>query len=127
MIRQILDRHGTGRVLFRNTRAAVSGFPQRRLHRHPLPAPEQYSLAEVDLEARLYPERPYLDDSWLEFDPRVAWLEQTLKSLRPAKALVICAHADTAVALEHHLHLRAGIRSAAFYEGQDGRSQGHGC
>jgi ATP-dependent helicase HepA len=30
---------------------------------------------------------------------------------------VICAHADTAVALEHHLHMRAGIRSSAFYEG----------
>jgi ATP-dependent helicase HepA len=117
LIRQILDRHGTGRVLFRNTRAAVSGFPQRKLHRHPLAAPEQYRLADVDLQERLYPERPYLDDSWLDFDPRVAWLEQTLKALRPAKALVICAHADTAVALEHHLHMRAGIRSAAFYEG----------
>ena len=28
-IDQILDRHGTGRVLFRNTRAAVPGFPER--------------------------------------------------------------------------------------------------
>jgi ATP-dependent helicase HepA len=37
--------------------------------------------------------------------------------LRPAKVLVICARAQTAVTLEHHLHLRAGIRSAAFYEG----------
>jgi ATP-dependent helicase HepA len=117
LIEQILDRHGTGRVLFRNTRAAISGFPKRQLHRYPLPAPEEYTLAEVDLEARLYPELPYLDDSWLAFDPRVAWLEQFLKELRPGKALVICAHADTAVALEHHLHLRAGIRSSAFYEG----------
>lgn len=117
LIAQILDRHGTGRVLFRNTRAAVSGFPQRVLHRHPLPAPEEYLLAQVDLEERLYPERPYLDDSWLGFDPRVSWLEQTLKELRPAKVLIICSRADTALALEHHLHMRAGIRSAAFYEG----------
>jgi ATP-dependent helicase HepA len=116
-IDQILDRHGTGRVLFRNTRAAVSGFPTRLLHRYPLPAPEQYTLAQVELDERLHPELPYIDDSWLEFDPRVGWLEQTLKTLRPAKVLVICAHAGTAVALEHHLHLRAGIRSAAFYEG----------
>jgi ATP-dependent helicase HepA len=116
-IEQILDRHGTGRVLFRNTRAAVAGFPGRILHRYPLPAPEQYSLAEVELEERLHPELPYYDDSWLDFDPRVDWLVQTLKQLRPAKVLVICAHASTAVALEHHLHLRAGIRSAAFYEG----------
>jgi ATP-dependent helicase HepA len=116
IIEQILDRHGTGRVLFRNTRAAVAGFPQRVLHHYPLPAPEQYTHAQVDLKEKLYPELPYLDDSWLSFDPRVAWLEQTLKQLRPAKVLVICAHAATAVALEHHLHMRAGIRSSAFYE-----------
>ena len=117
LIEQILDRHGTGRVLFRNTRAAVEGFPQRRLHRHPLTAPGEYSRAEAELEAQLYPERTWCDDSWLGFDPRVAWLEEFLKKLRPDKALVICASAATAVALEHHLHLRAGIRSAAFYEG----------
>ena len=92
-------------------------FPGACLHRYPLPAPEQYTHAQVDLDERLHPELPYIDDSWLSFDPRVAWLEQTLKQLRPAKALVICAHADTAVALEHHLHMRAGIRSSAFYEG----------
>ncbi|MFT6288358.1 MAG: ATP-dependent helicase HepA [Alcanivorax sp.] len=117
LIEQILDRHGTGRVLFRNTRAAISGFPLRILHQYPLPAPEQYTLAEVDLEALLHPELPYVNDSWLDFDPRVSWLEKTLKELRPAKVLVICAYADTAVALEHHLQMRAGIRSAAFYEG----------
>jgi len=117
LIDQILDRHGTGRVLFRNTRAAVAGFSQRVLHHYPLPAPEQYLLAQVDLKEQLYPELPYVDDSWLSFDPRVAWLETILKQLRPAKVLVICAHAATAVALEHHLHLRSGIRSSAFYEG----------
>ena len=117
LVRQLLDRHGTGRVLFRNTRAAVAGFPDRILHRYPLATPEEYSLAGGELEDRLYPEQPYFDDSWLSFDPRVNWLERTLKELRPAKVLVICARADTAVALEHHLHMRAGIRSAAFYEG----------
>jgi ATP-dependent helicase HepA len=116
LIEQILDRHGTGRVLFRNTRAAVKGFPHRVLHRYPLAAPDEYSCARVELEEQLHPEQPYLDDSWLSFDPRVQWLEQTLKELRPAKALVICARAETAVALEHHLQMRAGIRSAAFYE-----------
>jgi ATP-dependent helicase HepA len=117
IIEQILDRHGTGRVLFRNTRAAVAGFPLRVLHHYPLPAPQQYTAAQIALKERLYPELLYADDSWLSFDPRVAWLEQTLKQLRPAKVLVICAHATTAVALEHHLHMRSGIRSSAFYEG----------
>lgn len=117
LVEQILDRFGTGRVLFRNTRAAISGFPRRVLHRYPLPYPESYALASLDLQERLYPETPYHDDSWLAFDPRVRWLVDTLKLLRPEKALIICANARTAVALEHHLHLRAGIRSAAFYEG----------
>lgn len=117
LIEQILDRHGTGRVMFRNTRAAISGFPARVMHRHPLPAPDAYSHANSDVVEALHPESPYHDDSWLSFDPRVAWLEQTLKRLRPEKVLVICARAATAVMLEHYLHLRAGIRSAAFYEG----------
>lgn len=117
LIEQILDRHGTGRVMFRNTRAAISGFPQRLMHRYPLPTPDAYSHANSDVAEALHPESPYHDDSWLSFDPRVTWLEQTLKRLRPEKVLVICARAATAVMLEHYLHLRAGIRSAAFYEG----------
>ncbi len=32
----LLDRHGTGRVRFRNTRATVSGFPERVVQMHPL-------------------------------------------------------------------------------------------
>ncbi|MEH6583558.1 MAG: RNA polymerase-associated protein RapA [Halioglobus sp.] len=117
VIASLLDRHGTGRVLFRNTRAAITGFPKRVVHAYPLPAPDQYIHAQVDLEQKLHPEEPYIDDSWLDFDPRVEWLEKTLKALRPAKVLVICAQAKTALALEHYLHMRAGIRSAAFYEG----------
>lgn len=112
-IRLLLDRHGTGRVLFRNTRAAVAGFPERHLHTYPLPLPELYAQTAENL----YPERSFDAAEWLKADPRVAWLEQLLKQLRPAKVLVICAHAATAVALEQHLHLRAGIRSAAFHEG----------
>jgi len=117
IISQLLDRHGTGRVLFRNTRNAVKGFPERFLHRHPLPTTADYPINLGDVGESLYPELAYTDESWTRRDPRVAWLESFLKQLRPEKALVICAHAETAVALEHYLHLRAGIRSAAFYEG----------
>jgi ATP-dependent helicase HepA len=117
IIEQVLDRHGTGRVLFRNTRAAVKGFPLRILHHYPLPLPDEYAVTRIDIRERLYPELACPDDTWLSFDPRVTWLEQTLKQLRPSKVLVICANATTAVALEHHLHMRAGIRSSAFYEG----------
>src|SRR5690606_29484432 len=33
-INYLLDRHGTGRVLLRNTRSSVAGFPERHLHQH---------------------------------------------------------------------------------------------
>jgi ATP-dependent helicase HepA len=42
LVAHLLDRHGTGRVLYRNTRAAVQGFPQRQLHAYPLTLPVEY-------------------------------------------------------------------------------------
>ncbi len=118
LIRSLLDRHGTGRVLFRNTRAAIQGFPERQLIPEPLPCPPLYASDEQRFgDTGLHPETSVLADDWLADDPRVEWLESLLKSLRPAKVLVICSRAQTALALEQYLQLRAGIRSAAFYEG----------
>lgn len=37
LIDNLMDRHGTGRILFRNTRAAIKGFPVRNLHMLPMP------------------------------------------------------------------------------------------
>ncbi|MCA1805605.1 MAG: RNA polymerase-associated protein RapA, partial [Xanthomonadaceae bacterium] len=42
LVEHLLDRHGTGRILFRNTRAATRGFPERQLHAWPLPLPSVY-------------------------------------------------------------------------------------
>ena len=115
VIDALLDRHGTGRVLFRNTRAAIQGFPERRPAPAPLPCPDIYK-GQVSGMQGLAPEQLVSEERWLADDPRVAWLEKKLASLRPAKAVVICARAETAMALEHYLQLRAGIRSAAFHE-----------
>ncbi|MEC7377908.1 MAG: RNA polymerase-associated protein RapA, partial [Pseudomonadota bacterium] len=115
VIDALLDRHGTGRVLFRNTRAAVQGFPERVPEPVPLPCPAMYESRAWGM-AGLAPEQQVPEEQWLAEDPRVAWLEKTLVSLRPAKVVVICARAETAMALEHYLQLRAGIRSAAFHE-----------
>jgi len=117
IISALLDRYGTGRVLFRNSRTSVKGFPARELHRYPLATSEHYPSKSLDSLSYLHPENAAADDSWVDQDPRVSWLEGFLKTLRPEKALIICANASTAVTLEHYLHLRAGIRSAAFYEG----------
>ena len=45
LIDNLMDRHGTGRILFRNTRAAIQGFPERHVHMLEMPMPEQYTRA----------------------------------------------------------------------------------
>jgi ATP-dependent helicase HepA len=118
VIRSLLDRHGTGRVLFRNTRSSMSGFPERKLHSYPLPAPKRYEVArdQASLFELLTPES-LLGDKWISDDPRVAWLTDWLKQHRSSKVLVICARASTALELEEYLRLRQGVQSAVFHEG----------
>jgi ATP-dependent helicase HepA len=118
-IKNLLDRHGTGRVLFRNTRAAIKGFPERQMQSYPLPCPAIYhSLGKLQSIDPLYPEQALQENGfWLEHDPRVSWLINTINSLFPKKVLIICAKAQTAISLEQHLKLKAGIRSTAFHEG----------
>jgi ATP-dependent helicase HepA len=111
-IQQMLDRFGPGRVLFRNTRHSIKGFPTRHRHQHALPAPVLYA----DSPNALHPETRHDEQEWIAKDPRVSWLQEQLRALRPRKVLVICAHKETAMALEHFLHLKAGIRCAAFHE-----------
>ncbi|QXH52708.1 RNA polymerase-associated protein RapA [Pseudomonas fakonensis] len=124
LIRELLDRHGTGRVLFRNTRAAIQGFPERQLHPYPLANPEQYVALPAGERAELYPEVAFQaqgetndDERWWRFDPRVDWLIDTLKMLKRTKVLVICAHAETAMDLEDALRVRSGIPATTFHEG----------
>ena len=111
-IQQMLDRYGTGRVLYRNSRRAVGGFPERHLHSYPMTPPPLYANGSLSLQ----PELAFEEAQWIEEDPRVTWLQDVLKDLRPEKVLVICAKKETALALEHHLHLKAGVRCAAFHE-----------
>ena len=117
IIQDLLDRHGTGRVLFRNTREAIGGFAGRTLTVHPLPALEgiETSYDDVGLNQFLCPEM-LLGPGWVEEDPRVKWLVEWLKTHRGEKALVICAQARTAQELEAHLRLRSGLRSSVFNE-----------
>ncbi|KTD55492.1 RNA polymerase-associated protein HepA [Legionella sainthelensi] len=118
VIRDLLDRHGTGRVLFRNTRAAIQGFPERQVLAYPLECPIIYSsLEEQKGQRKLYPEQLVEKEIWLENDPRVAWLTDKIKELYPKKVLIICAKANTAIALDQHLKLKMGIRCTSFHEG----------
>jgi ATP-dependent helicase HepA len=118
VIDALLDLHGTGRLLFRNTRDVVTGFPQRILHRHALIASDVYNDQALDGEplALLQSER-LLGDDWLSHDPRVSWLVEWLAEHRQEKVLVICAQAETAQDLEQCLRLQHGKRSSVFHEG----------
>ncbi|MXP53746.1 RNA polymerase-associated protein RapA [Pantoea sp. Seng] len=135
LVSMLMDRHGTSRVLFRNTRNGVKGFPKRELHQIRLPLPAQYQTAikvsgimgtrkSAEERARdmLYPEKIYQEfegdsGTWWNFDPRVEWLMGYLTSNRKEKVLVICAQAATALQLEQVLREREGIRAAVFHEG----------
>ena len=112
VIEQLLDRHGTGRVLFRNTRAAISGFPKRELHAARLESDDQ-APAEDPLDA-LWAAADNPD--WLDTDPRLDWLIALLRTVAPAKVLLITATAETVLDLRRALLERAGIQAAVFHE-----------
>ena len=98
IIKLLLDHHGTGRILFRNSRQTVKGFPERESYGYPLRGPETASLEN----------NPYFD-----------WLVSKLADLREEgeKALLICRQAETVIQLEKALKNSHGIASAVFHEG----------
>lgn len=77
-IHELLDRHGTGRILFRNTREAIQGFPGRDCQPAPLPAPADWSK-DGKLREQMWPEEAQIDGSWMQNDPRVPWLMEILR------------------------------------------------
>ena len=116
-IHELLDRHGTGRILFRNTREAIRGFPGRDCQPAPLPAPAQWSK-DGKLREQMWPEEAQLDGAWMEHDPRVMWLMEMLRTeLKHKKVLLIARSGPVVEALESVLRLHAGIRTAMFHEG----------
>ena len=135
LIDNLMDRHGTGRVLFRNTRAAIKGFPKRNVHLLPMEIPSQYTTSmrvsgmiggKMTPEARamkmLYPEEIFQEfegeeSSWWQFDSRVNWLLDKIQDKRSEKILVIASRASTALQLEQALREREGIRATVFHEG----------
>jgi len=133
LIENLMDRHGTGRVLFRNTRSAITGFPKRNVHLLSMAMPEQYARAmrvskmldrDLPVEAqamrKLYPEEIFQElegGEWWQFDSRVDWLIDKVKEKRSDKILVIASRATTALQLEQALREREGIRATVFHEG----------
>ena len=87
IVNELLDLHGTGRVMFRNTRSAVSGFPER-IH-------EPYSLKSGTI---------------------TDWLGDKLSELAPDKVLLICKSVKRVETLKEQLRTQFGIHAAVFHE-----------
>jgi ATP-dependent helicase HepA len=89
LIAELIDLFGTGRVLFRNTRDQLSGFPQRQPHLHPL-APGT---------------SPY------------RWLAALLRSLPDnEKVLLITGSPEAASAVQKKLLAEIQLETALFHE-----------
>lgn len=122
LIEELLDQHGPGRVIFRNTRSAMSGFPQRQAHLIPIQAKEQH---EVWLQ---YERQHFLadigsadfasiqEDLTLSSDPKIDWLLRCMKTLDPAKVLLICKSKEKVLELEDALRQRSNLVVGVFHE-----------
>ena len=120
LLRMLIDRHGTGRVMFRNRRAVVGGFPQRIPHLDVLPAESADEATRARLieefqgDLAVPPATPPLD---LRTDPRIDWLTALLERHPADKFLLICRTQPKLHALEEVLRTRTGIPLARFHEG----------
>ena len=93
LVSALLDEFGTGRVMLRNTRAALKGFP-RRVAR----------LCALD----------ELEDEW---SSKVKWLAGLLRQLGTQKVLLICQSRERVEQLHESLLREISLNVALFHEG----------
>ena len=95
LVRELLDTFGTGRVMFRNTRAVLSGFPERKAVLHRL---KDGKGGRSDVA-------------------RVKWLAELLRELGEEKVLLICSSRKLAERVFDDLQREINVRCAVFHEG----------
>ena len=122
LVEALVDRHGTSRSVFRNTRKVMDNFPVRKPQIHILPLPASLAVpVEVDAddsaaqlmrdtEARLLAEGRGAD-------PRVEWLASLVRSLKGAKVLAICSSQERALILEETIRDQRNVKLTMFHEG----------
>ncbi|KAA0070336.1 RNA polymerase-associated protein RapA [Rhodanobacter sp. T12-5] len=120
LLAALIDRHGTGRAMFRNNRAGVGGFPKRLPEWHLLDADtveestRQALLAEFHADIQQPPALIEIDYS---ADPRIDTLIALLDAHPQDKFLLICRSQAKVLALEEVLRTRSGVGVARFHEG----------
>ena len=90
-VADLLDRCGIGRVMFRNVRSSLGGFPVRELHAAPLA-----DAAEAT---------------------RIKWLTNLLRTSGGEKVLLICHGRERAEAVKEALLLEIEVKAGVFHEG----------
>ena len=93
LLRRLLDLHGTGRVMFRNRRVNLGGFPER-----------EAILCSLETENE-------------ENDPRIDWLINLLENLGEEKVLVICRTVEDAEQLNALVLEKVRLKTTLFHEG----------
>ena len=120
LLAALIDRHGTGRAMFRNNRAGVGGFPKRLPVWHLIDADtvdeglRQALLAEFHADIQQPPALVEVDYS---ADPRVDTLVDLIEKYPQDKFLLICRSQAKVLALEEALRTRSGVGVARFHEG----------
>jgi ATP-dependent helicase HepA len=118
LLKTLLDQHGTGRVVFRNTRAAMTGFPKRQACPAPLATDNVTLLHRIarELEAEETGADAAIRYSFKD-DPRIDWLAAFLQKHRPAKVLLICKSQRKVAAIDTALKEKLNINVGLFHEG----------
>ena len=120
LLAALIDRHGTGRAMFRNRRAGIGGFPKRLPEWHLLAADtleestRQSLLAEFHADIQQPPALIEVDYS---ADPRIDTLIALLDQHPQDKFLLICRSQAKVLALEDALRTKSGVGVARFHEG----------
>jgi ATP-dependent helicase HepA len=104
LVDDLIDRHGTGRLMFRNRRQALGGFPARVAHPVPL-EPQATNPAAQDAE-----------QTSMRNDPRAAWLVRFLDEHPDDKVLLITSKKADVFALQDALPTMTTVPFAAFHE-----------
>jgi ATP-dependent helicase HepA len=120
LLAALLDRHGPGRVMFRNTRAAMSGFPGRVVQLAPLVPDREPKVWMENARAEFASDTgaaELLEDFNLNRDPRLTWLGHLLHMLGEDKVLLICRSRAKAQAVERAVSRQIPVKAAVFHEG----------
>ncbi|HEX7338804.1 MAG TPA: RNA polymerase-associated protein RapA [Rhodanobacteraceae bacterium] len=120
LLNALIDRHGTGRVMFRNRRASVGGFPQREPQWHLIDTDALDDAARQALAAEAHADmHPDVAEPTHDYtaDPRIDTLLDLLAVHPDDKFLLICRTQAKVLAIEEALRAKSGVAVARFHEG----------